>query len=308
MSPAHLLLAVALAATWGINFVVIKTGLDHVPPLLFSALRFLAAAVPAIFFLRKPGVAWRWVIIVAGLLGVLQFGLLFSGMAAGMPPGLTSLVIQAQAPFTTVFAVVLLGERLTRIRVAGLVVAVVGVALIALDLGKTSPVGAFLLVLGGAAAWSLANIVMKRAQPPDSLRFMVWVSAFSVLPLLILSTVIEGPSRDIQALRDIPWVAAGSILFVGVIATVLGFGVWGHLIHVYSAATVAPFSLLVPVFGVGSAALILGERISTLKLVAGALIVAGVLAGALSRTRARTAPPAVPPGSDPAPLAWSGSR
>jgi O-acetylserine/cysteine efflux transporter len=129
-----------------------------------------------------------------------------------------------------------------------------------------------------------------------------------VLPLLFLSTLIEGPSRDLQALREIPWVAVGSILFVGVIATVLGFGLWGHLIHVYSAATVAPFSLLVPVFGVASAALLLGETISPLKLAAGVLIVAGVLAGALSRAPARSAPPAAQPGSDRAPLAWSGSR
>jgi O-acetylserine/cysteine efflux transporter len=293
---------------WGVNFVVIKAGLDHLPPLLFCGLRFLAAAVPAIFFLRTPGVAWRWVIIVAALLGVLQFGLLFTGMAAGMPPGLTSLVAQAQAPFTAVFALVLLGERLTRVRIVGLTIAVGGVVLIALDLGKTSPVGAFLLVLGAAAAWGLANIAMKRAQPPDSLRFMVWVSAFSVLPLLILSALTEGPRRDLDALREIPWVAVGSILFVGLIATVLGFGVWGYLIHTYSAATVAPFSLLVPVFGVASAALLLGERISPLKLVAGVLIVAGVLAGALSRTPAPSAPRPARPGSDPAPLAWSGSR
>ena len=308
MSPGHLLLALALAATWGVNFVVIRAGLDHLPPLLFSGLRFLAAAVPAILFLRSPGVAWHWVIIVAALLGVLQFGLLFSGMAAGMPPGLTSLVVQAQAPFTAVFALVLLGERLTRIRVAGLAVAVVGVGLIALDLGKTSPVGAFLLVVGGAAAWGLANIAMKRAQPTDSLRFMVWVSALSVVPLFMASALMEGPRRDLDALRDIPWVAVGSVLFVGLVATVLGFGVWGHLIHVYSAATVAPFSMLVPVFGVASSALLLGERISPLTLVAGVLIVFGVLAGALSRTPTRSAPPATPPGSDPAPLVWSGSR
>lgn len=308
MSRGHLLLALALAATWGVNFVVIKAGLDHLPPLLFSALRFLAAAFPAILFLRTPGVAWRWVIIVAGLLGVLQFGLLFSGMAAGMPPGLTSLVVQAQAPFTAVFAVLLLGERLTGVRVAGLAVAIAGVGLIALDLGKASPAGAFLLVLAAAAAWGLANIAMKRAQPPDSLRFMVWVSALSVLPLLAGSAIMEGPSRDLAAVREIPWVAVGSIVFVGVVATVLGFGVWGYLIRTYSAATVAPFSLLVPVFGVASAALLLGERISVLKLIAGVLIVVGVLAGALSRTPARTAPPAGPPGSDPAPLVSSGSR
>jgi O-acetylserine/cysteine efflux transporter len=308
MRNRHLILALALAATWGVNFVVIKIGLDHLPPLLFSALRFLAAAVPAIFVLRSPGVPWRWVAIVAALLGVLQFGLLFSGMAAGMPPGLTSLVVQIQAPFTAIFAAVLIGERLNRTRVAGMAVALAGVALIAVELGATSPVGAFLLVLGAAAAWGLANVAMRRARPPDTLRFMVWVSALSVLPLLAFSAVLEGPRRDLDAMRHIPWAAVGSILFVGLIATVLGFGVWGFLIRTYSASVVAPFSLLVPVFGMASSALLLGERIGPVKLVAGALIVAGVLAGAFSRRPDRSAPPAAPPGSGPAPLASTGSR
>jgi O-acetylserine/cysteine efflux transporter len=308
MSTAHLVLALVLAAMWGVNFVVIKIGLDHLPPLLFSALRFLAAAVPAILFLRTPGVPWRWVALVALLLGVLQFGLLFSGMAAGMPPGLTSLVVQVQAPFTAIFAMALLGERLGRTRVAGLSIALAGVVLIALDLGATSPLGAFLLVLGAAAAWGLANVAMKRAQPPDMLAFMVWVSALSVLPLLVLSGILEGPQRDLTAVREIPWAAVGSILFVGLIATVLGFGIWGYLIRTYSASAVAPFSLLVPVFGMASSALLLHEHIGPLKLVAGALIVTGVLAGAFSRTPARSAPLAARPEFGPAPPASSGSR
>jgi len=136
---------------WGVNFVVIDAGLDHFPPLLFSALRFLVAAVPAIFFLRSPGVPWRWVALVALFLGIIKFGLLFSGMAAGMPPGLSSLVVQSQAVFTAVFAVLLLGERLTRGQVAGLAVAGGGIVLIAVDLGAASPLGAFLLV--SVRAW-----------------------------------------------------------------------------------------------------------------------------------------------------------
>src|SRR5690349_8120931 len=134
MSPRHLLLALGIALIWGVNFVVIEVGLAHFPPLLFSALRFLVAAVPAIFFLRSPGVPWRWVALVALSLGVVKFGLLFSGMAAGMPPGLSSLVLQAQAVFTLVFAVLLLKERLTRQQVLGMAVALGGIALIALDL------------------------------------------------------------------------------------------------------------------------------------------------------------------------------
>ena len=311
MSPRHLLLALGLAVAWGVNFVVIEVGLDHFPPLLFSALRFLVAAVPAILLLRHPGVPWRWVALVALTLGIVKFGLLFTGMAAGMPPGLSSLVLQTQAVFTAVFAVVLLGERLTARQVAGLAVAIAGIGLIAVDLGATSPVGAFVLVIGAAAMWGVSNVAVRRASPPDMLRFMVWVSALATLPLFALSAVVEGPRRDWEALRTAPWPAIGAVGYVGLVATVAGFGIWGYLIRTYSASTVAPFSLLVPVFGMGTSALLLGEEISPLKLLAGALIIAGVLAGVVRRPTAApvpSAPRAVPLASGPAHPASRGSR
>jgi O-acetylserine/cysteine efflux transporter len=301
MPTRHLLLALGIAAVWGFNFVVIDVGLAHFPPLLLSALRFLVAAVPAIFFFRSPGVPWRWVAAVTLTLAILQFALMFTALDLGMPPGLSSLVLQTQAPFTLLFAVLLLKERLTRQQVFGMAVALGGIAMIALDLGKTSPLGPFLLILGGAASWAVGNIAMRRAAPPDSLRFMVWVSALATLPMFALSAVTEGPPW--AALRTITWPAAGAVLYIGVLSTVVGFGVWGFLIRTYSASKIAPFSLLVPVFGMTSAALLLGERITPLRIFAAVLIIAGILAGLIrSRTSppARTEPRAVPPASGPA--------
>jgi O-acetylserine/cysteine efflux transporter len=277
MSPRHLLLALGLAAVWGVNFIVIEVGLAHFPPLLLSALRFVVAAVPAIFFYRSPGVPWRWVALVTLTLAVIQFGLVFTAMAAGMPPGLSSLVVQAQAPFTLLFAMLLLKERLTRQQVLGIAVALAGIAVIALDLGATSPLGAFLLLLGAAAAWGVGNIAMRRAAPPDTLRFMVWVSALAAPPMIVLSAIFEGPQRGWDALRTVTWPAAGAVFYIGLLSTVVGFGVWGFLIRTYSASAVAPFSLLVPVFGMAAAAVFSGERLTPLRVVAAALIIGGVL-------------------------------
>lgn len=276
MRPAHLTLAVLVAAVWGVNFTVIEVGLGHFPPLLFSALRFLAAAVPAVFFVGRPKVAWKWIAAVGLALGVAKFGLLFIGMAEGMPAGLSSLVLQIQAVFTALIAFPLLGERPTRVRMTGMAVALGGVALAAVDEGRAGPLGAFALVIVAAACWGLSNVLTRKASPPDPLNFMVWVSTVPVLPLLGLSLLTEGPSRDVAALRALDWQGLGIVLYVAWITTVFGFGAWGWLLRRHPASTVAPFSLLVPVFGMSSAAVFLGEPISPLRWGAAALLVGGV--------------------------------
>jgi O-acetylserine/cysteine efflux transporter len=276
MRPSHLFLAVLVAAVWGVNFTVIEIGLDHFPPLLFSALRFLVAALPAVFFVGRPKVAWKWILAVGLALGVAKFGLVFRGMDAGMPAGLTSLVLQVQAVFTAVIAAAVLGERPTRIRAAGMLVALAGIGVAAVDEGTSGPLGAFALVIAAAFCWGVSNVLTRRAAPPDALNFMVWVSTVPVLPLLGLSLLTEGPARDLAALRALDWQGAGTVLFVAWVATVFGFGAWGWLLRRHPASAVAPFSLLVPVFGMSSAALFLGEPVSPLRWCAAALLVGGV--------------------------------
>lgn len=287
-------MAVLVAAIWGFNFVFIELGLDNFPPILFSALRFLVAAVPAIFFVGLPRVAWRWVLLTGLVLGVVKFTLLFGGMHAGMPPGLSSLVLQSQVIFTTVFAFVLLRERPRYVQVAGIVIASTGILLIAIDYGRGSPVLGFLLVVGAAASWGVSNVILRYARPPDTLRFMVWVSAVAVLPLFLLSFLFE----DMSALGRLSWAGIGAVGYVAWLATLLGFGLWGYLLQRYDASTVAPFSLLVPIFGMFAAWLFLGEQLTVLRLAAGALVLLGLAIPQLvARPAARTevlAEPRVP--------------
>ncbi|PRY42620.1 O-acetylserine/cysteine efflux transporter [Umezawaea tangerina] len=281
VKPRHAALAVLVATIWGVNFVAIELGLRDFPPLLFSGLRFLAAAVPALFLVGPPRVAWRWVVAVGLVLGVAKFGFVFSGMHAGMPAGLSSLVLQSQAVFTVVFAAVLLRERPRRTQLVGIGVASAGILVIALDYGVGSPLGAFLLVIAGAACWGLSNVITRHAKPPDALSFIVWVSAVAVLPLFALSLLIEGPSADLAALRGFDWSGAAALGFVAWVSTLLGFGLWGFLLREYDASTVAPFSLLVPVAGMLSAWVFLGEELTVLRCTAGLLVVAGMASTAI---------------------------
>jgi O-acetylserine/cysteine efflux transporter len=291
VKPRHVAVAVLVATIWGVNFVVIKVGLRDFPPLFFTALRFLAAAVPALWFVGRPRVAWRWVVAVALALGVAKFGLLFVGMAAGMPAGLSSLVLQSQVFFTVLFAAVVLRERPRPVQLLGMGVAAAGIVVIAFDYGVTSPISAFLLVVLGAAAWGVANVATRHARPPDPINFIVWVSAVAVLPLLGLSLLFEGPAADLAALRDLSWTGVGSILFIAWVSTLLGFGLWNLLLRTYEASAVVPFALLVPVAGMLSGWLLLDETITTTRLAAGALVILGMAATTLKR---RTPPVAVP--------------
>jgi O-acetylserine/cysteine efflux transporter len=277
MRARDLALAVAVAAVWGFNFVVIHVGLDAFPPLLFSALRFALAAFPALLLVGRPQVPWRWVIAVALILAVTKFSLLFIGMAAGMPAGLSSLVLQSQAVFTMLFAVLLLRERPRPVQLAGLAVAAAGVVLVATR--TTAPLPAFLLVVGAAAAWGLSNVATRRASPPDTLRFMVWVSAVATGPLVVLTQIVDGPAADLAALRAIDTRAALSLVYIALVSTLAGFAAWGFLLKRYGAATVAPFSMLVPFFGIASAALFLGEPVHPIEVAGGVLVVGGVLLG-----------------------------
>ncbi|WP_030681815.1 EamA family transporter [Streptomyces sp. NRRL B-1347] len=283
MRPTHICLAVLVAAIWGVNFVVIEIGLDHFPPLLFSALRFLVAALPAVFLVGRPKVAWKWLIGVGLALGVAKFGLLFIGMDAGMPAGLSSLVLQIQAVFTALIAFAVLGEVPSRVRVVGMAVALVGIGVAAVDEGASGPLTAFGLTVAAAACWGVSNVLTRKAAPPDALNFMVWVSTVPILPLLGLSLLFEGPSRDLDALRSLDWQGAGVIVWVAWVATVFGFGTWGYLLRRYPASTVAPFTLLVPVFGMSSSALFLDESVSGAQWCAAALLVGGVALTSFAR-------------------------
>jgi O-acetylserine/cysteine efflux transporter len=300
MRPRHVLLATLVAALWGFNFVPIHRALDDVSPLLMAALRFVLAAVPAVFFVRRPPVPVRWLVLVGVPLGVGQFGLLFIGMDMGMPAGLASVVLPIQAIFTALFAGLLLRERLGARQIAGMTVAFGGVTLLGVAQSEGgSPVDAFLVCLLAAASWGLANVAMRRMNraatgPVDAFAFVVWVSLVPPLPLFALSLIFEGPGAVPDAARDLSPMGLASLAYIAFVSTLFGYGVWGWLIRRYEASTVAIYPLLVPPFGLLSAALLLDEHVNAVRLAGTALIILGVAAGSV-RPRSRQIVPAPPP-------------
>ncbi len=280
MPVPHIALAVLIAAIWGFNFVVIRLGLDAFPPLLFNGLRFVVASLPFLLFFRSPGVPWRWVIGVGLVLGVMKFSLLFLAMAWGMPAGLASVVMQAQALFSVIFAALLLGERPRHMQWFGLSIAACGLMVIAGDMDGNVGLIAFLTLIAAAACWGLANIMTRHAAAPHPLAFMIWVSAVPPLPMLGLSWIFEGPAAIAAAFAGIELRGVAAVLYIGLLSTTACFAGWSLLLRQHNASLVAPFTLLVPVFGLLSAWAVLDEMPSTIKLGGAALILLGLLVNA----------------------------
>jgi O-acetylserine/cysteine efflux transporter len=274
-------LALLITAIWGFNFVVIKVGTDGVPPLLLAALRFVFVAVPAVFFVEAPRASWLLVAAYGLFLGVGEFGLLFCAIKLGAPAGLSSLILQAQAFFTALLAALFLGERLRLQSLAGMIIAAFGLGIIGWRGDQPGAWGghftlALAMLLGAALMWAVANVLAKRLGDVGALKLIVWSSLASPLPLLGLSLWFEGPSAIGTSLAALTWTSAGTLLYLVVLSTLLGYGAWNHLIVQHGAGRVAPFSMLVPIFGVSSGALFLGEHFTLYHGVAALFVLAGL--------------------------------
>lgn len=276
MAPKDLLLALVVIVAWGLNFVVIRVGLDGLPPMLLGALRFVLAALP-VFFVRRPDLPWRWLLAYGATISLGQFVFLFQAMANGMPAGLASLVLQSQAFFTLAFAALFLGERMRGASVLGLLIAGGGLVLIGLQNGHSTSLLGIVLTLIAASMWAMGNVLTRKFGKINLMGLVIWGSLIPPIPFFLLSLWLEGPQRIEEALLNIGPSSILALLYLALIATLLGYGLWSRLLSRYPAGQVAPFSLLVPVVGLSSSAWLLGERLSSLQWIGAGLVMLGLL-------------------------------
>ncbi|MFC7451163.1 EamA family transporter [Rhodococcus daqingensis] len=293
-------LGLTVALLWGLNFLAIRAGLDHFPPFFFAALRFLVIAIPVVLFVPRPKVPLRWLVLYGFGFGVAQFGFLFWAMNTGMPTGLASLVLQASAPFTVLLGALLLREHVSGRQLLGIAVAVCGMAMIGWDRAQHAALLPVLLTLLAALGWAFGNLGNRLARADNPLRLTLWMTVVAPLPMLALSAAVEGPTVGWSALAGSfsaeGWPALAGLAYIVLLGTIAGSGLWSALMSRYPAGTVAPFSLLVPIVGIGAAWLVLGERPSLLSLAGAVVVVVGCLGG---MARAATPPVAAPPTPTP---------
>jgi O-acetylserine/cysteine efflux transporter len=280
----HRLLAVTVAVLWGVNFVAIDAALDQFPPMLAVALRFALIAVPTMLLVPWPRVPVRWLLLYGAGFGTLQFLFLYAGMAAGMPAGLASLVLQCSAPFTVLLGAALLREPLRARQLAGIAMAVAGLVVVGRERWSVAGVGPFLLVVAGGLGWAFGNLGNRLAVAgnPDvrPLHLVLWMSAVPPLPMLAASLMLEGPTAIGESFATLGsrtgLLALAGMASTVLLGTLLGSGLWTALMARHPAGRVAPYSMLVPVVGITAAWLLLGEAPTPVELAGSALVVAGV--------------------------------
>ncbi|NNJ67525.1 MAG: EamA family transporter [Boseongicola sp.] len=276
MTLPHILAAVLVAAIWGTNFVAIEVLLRDVPPIFATVLRFFFAAIPAVFFIRPPKTAVRNVFLYGAFMFAGHFGFLFIAMRVGVTAGLASLMLQVHVFITIALAMIFLRERPSVFQIAGAVLAFSGIAFVATQRGgDVTTAGLFFLLLA-ALSWGTANLLSKQIGSVNMLALIVWGSLATLPPLLILSLILEGPDQALAALNDIKWITVAALAYIVYISTWVGFTIWSTLLSRYPTAAVTPFALLVPVFGMFSSALVLGENLEPWKFVAAALVLTGL--------------------------------
>lgn len=279
MKPHHLLLAILITAIWGFNFSVIKLGLTAVDPLILAGIRFTLCALPAILFIPRPNVAWRYIIGYGLVFGIGLWGVVNLGIKSGLSAGIASLMLQFSAFFTILLGGWVFKEKVTRYQLAGIAIALGGLLSIIFIVDGSVTVTGLVLVLFGAIAWSVANVIIKKAKTSQVFAFLVWSSAFAPIPLFVLDYAVNGTQGYTTLVTQLDWRAVSSILFQVYPNTLFAYWIWNSLLKQYPVSTVAPLSLLVPIFGMLGSMLIFNESLSLMKVVAVLLIVSGLVVG-----------------------------
>ena len=279
MKTSHLILAVCVTLVWGLNFPLAKLGLAGIDPLLLTAIRFSLAALPWVFFIPRPKVAFKWVAAYGAAFGVAMWALINQGIALGVPPGNASLLVQCSAFFTLGWGVILFRDNLSLPQCIGIVLAAVGLATFLLGTTDGATLPGVILIIISAVAWSVGNVIIKLSKVREIFAFVVWASLIPPIPLFAMTWFLHGSAPFIALPTQLHGVTLLAVAFQAYGATHFCYWGWNLLLREYPASRVAPLSLLVPVFGITSSALILGQYPDTTNSIAIALILAALVIG-----------------------------
>lgn len=275
MRPIHIFLAIVVAILYGLNYVAIPIGLEKIPPLYLSFIRLFLVSLLVVFYYKKPKVPFRLIVLYGLPMLAMQFSFIFTAINAGLSPTLAPILLQTQVFFTALFALVYLKEKLSKWQISGGLIAFAGIALVSIDSKGESSLLGIILILAAAISWALGNTVCKKIKQVD-MSLVVWSCLIAWPPVLLVSLVFEGPHAIVEAFAYFSVSSIFSIIYLTYGSLLLGLWIWNRLISLYPLATVAPFTLLVPIFGSISSSLVFSIPFHLLQIIASLLVVGGL--------------------------------
>ncbi|SBS29118.1 putative amino-acid metabolite efflux pump [Marinomonas aquimarina] len=287
MTQKDSLLLVLLMALWGFNFSVIKLGVNNIDPFLLTALRFTLAVLPLIFFVRRPNVPWRYLMAYGLTFGVGVWGLTTLSVGAGVSSGLASLLLDMSVISSLLVGRYLLKEQVTVSKVLGSALALLGLGIIIWNQEGTVTALGLVLVLCASVFWSINGLIVKRSGTREIFAFNIWGMAFAPLPLLLLALSVSGPDSVMQSFTEMNASVLFSAAFQAYPTTLLGYWFWNKMIVKYSVSSVAPMTLLVPVFALIGGYLFFGESLDAAQSIAAVVILLGVAVSEMKLPKGR---------------------
>lgn len=282
MSIQHILYAIFVAAIWGSNFCAIKLGLQDMPPLLMLTIRFTLSTFPLIFLVKKPNLPWRYLVKLSLFLWTFHFIFMFLGVYLGVTAGLASLLMQVQIIFTVLISRIFFAYSPSSVQLIGILTSFAGLIMIACQVGGEGNLVAFGLLMLGALSVSISNFLYKDSKNENMLSILIWTSLVPIIPLFLLSLLIEGYDTIIFSLTHLTWTGGLSLLYSSWISTGIGMTLWGSLMRRYNPSIVSPYCLLVPVFGITFGVLFLNEPFTLENGIACTVVTFGLMINQLS--------------------------
>lgn len=276
MKLSHVLLIILVMALWGINFVFIRLGLNDLPPFLLCTLRFLLVSIPAVFFVPRPKVKVSLLFVYGLVMFGFQFAFLFSAIRAGMSAGLASLVMQCQVFFTLGLASYIFKDKISLFKIFGALISFSGLGIVAFHTQGDITLIGLLLTLMASFSWATGNVLSKKVGSVPAFGLVVWGSLAATPFLLIMSFIFEGPLLMSESLQHIGWISILSVAYIAYVSTHLAYSLWSHFLKIYPITQIAPFTLLVPIFGFLGTVIVLHESFPAWKVWASILLILGL--------------------------------
>ncbi len=283
MTAKDICITLLLMCLWGLNFSAIKLGASQTDPILLTAFRFLFAVFPAIFFVKRPPEPVRYLLAYGLVFGLGVWGMMVWSINIGVSVGMAPLLMNMSLISSLVLGYFVFNELLSVNKLIGVVLSLAGV-LVSLALSDGSmPLQALPLIMIAATSWSLLALIVKKSETKHVFAFSVWGMLFAPIPLIAFAYILKGGQPFIDLPGQLNAQVWFSILFQAYPTTLFGYWLWNKLTLKYPLSTMAPFSLLTPIFGLLGGVLFYSEEVSLIKLLAFVLILSGL---AVSQLRA----------------------